>query len=192
MPLPHVPGKPSTRSLLRRYPIIAKRLASMQKTERLRRLGVADLAQHRAHRIGRLLDRLYDGRRTPPPTAAAAAAVPGSRYMRVHLDSEPSAGILRPGETHVLHRDAKPRVRPHSATPAARTRRSHQHGECLVDDPDGQRLWCRTCAAAYLGITSKTLANWAYEASPGPKVRGRKGAPRYRKSDLDRWSESRW
>lgn len=70
------------------------------------------------------------------------------------------------------------------------TKRAHQHGECLAADPDGRRLWCRACAAAYLGLTSKTLANWSYEASPGPIVRGRKGVPRYQKADLDRWADA--
>lgn len=70
------------------------------------------------------------------------------------------------------------------------TKRAHQYGECLAADPDGRRLWCRACAAAYLGLTSKTLANWAYEASPGPIVRDRKDVPRYQKADLDRWADA--
>ncbi|MDN5898783.1 MAG: hypothetical protein L0H74_01795 [Brachybacterium sp.] len=189
--IPRVTGQPSTRPL-RQYPIIDRRLASLQRTDRLRQLGVADLGRHRADRLRQRLDRLYD--RTPPPLPAAAAAVPGNRFTRMSLNSGHTVGNSRPGETRVLHRAAQPRVRPHTVAPAARIRRRHQHqpGECLVADPDGHRLWCRTCAADYLGLTSKTLANWAYEASPGPTVRGRKGLPRYRKSDLDRWSENRW
>lgn len=69
------------------------------------------------------------------------------------------------------------------------TKRAHKQGQCLSADPAGRRLWCRPCAAAYLGLASKTLANWAYEASPGPVVRGRKGVPRYQKADLDRWAD---
>lgn len=189
MTLPHVTGKASTRSPLRRFPVIDNRLASMQKTERLRRLGVADLAQHRTDKVRRLLDRLYD--HTPSPLPTAAAAVSGDRYVRLDLASETSPESLRPGETHVVHRGTQPHVRPRSVAPATRIRHRHEPGECLAANPGGQRLWCRTCAADYLGLTSKTLANWAYEASPGPTVRGRKGIPRYLKSDLDRWIEDR-
>lgn len=189
--IPRVAGQPSNRPL-RQYPMLDRRLASLHRTDRHRQLGVADLTQYRTDRVRRLLDRLYD--RTPPHLPAAAAAVPGDCYVRLRLDSKPSTGGPRPGGTRMLHRSAAPRVvhlAPAPISPTIRTRRGHQHGECLTADPDGQRLWCRACAAAYLGLTSKTLANWAYEASPGPAVRGRKGTPRYRKSDLNRWVEDR-
>lgn len=167
---------------VRRYPIVERRLESLRRTDRLRQLSVADLGQYRAVGLRRLLDRFYDP--TPPPPAAAAAAVPDSQYARLTLGSRPSDQVVhpRPAETRVLHRAPVP------DTPASRGRRGHQHGECLTADPQGQRLWCRSCAAAYLGLQSKTLANWNYEASPGPQVRGRKGTPRYRKSDLDLWT----
>lgn len=195
MTIPRVTGKTSTRPL-RQYPIIDRRLASLRRADYHRQLDVADLGQHRADRLRQLLDRLYD-RTPPPPLAAATAAVLGTRYIRLELGSDPSIAMPRPrpAETRVLRRADPPRMihhAPGSDAPTAHTRRGHQHGECLMADPEGQRLWCRSCAAAYLGLTAKTLANWAYEASPGPIVRGRKGVPRYRKSDLDRWAEDRY
>lgn len=188
---PRVTGRPATRPL-RLSPSIERKIASLRRADRHRQLGVADFEQYRLDRVHRLLDGLYERNRTPPPLPAAAAAVPGSHYTRMTFNSSHTAECKRPGETHVLHRSAAPRAISYTpAAPTAGTRRSHQHGECLVAGPDGKRLWCRACAATYLGLTSKTLANWAYEASPGPTVRGRKGTPRYLKSDLDRWIEDR-
>lgn len=60
-------------------------------------------------------------------------------------------------------------------------------GDCCIDtDPDGLRLRCRKCAAAYCALSPKTLANHVHLGT-GPKMSGRSGAPRYRKSDLDDW-----
>lgn len=67
------------------------------------------------------------------------------------------------------------------------TRRAHTEAECITSDPEGIRLWCRSCAAAYLGITAKTLSNWRNVAR-GPRVLGAAGTPRYRKADLDAWA----
>lgn len=82
-------------------------------------------------------------------------------------------------ETHIAA------IRAQGATPIA----SERTGSCCIDrDPHGMRLWCRDCAAVYLAVASKTLANWSYEQR-GPRNVGRKNAPRYRKSDLDEWLE---
>lgn len=59
-------------------------------------------------------------------------------------------------------------------------------GCCIDRDPDGARIWCRKCAAAYCGLSPKTLANHVHRGT-GPRVLGRLGSPRYRKSDLDEW-----
>lgn len=59
---------------------------------------------------------------------------------------------------------------------------------CIDQDLDGRRLWCRSCAAKYLALAPKTLANHHSNGS-GPTVRGRQGAPRYRKADLDAWAD---
>ncbi|WP_291793519.1 helix-turn-helix domain-containing protein [Brevibacterium sp.] len=57
---------------------------------------------------------------------------------------------------------------------------------CIDTDPHGRRLWCRDCAATYLHLSAKTLANYS-SAGTGPAVRGGHGRPRYRKADLDAW-----
>lgn len=48
------------------------------------------------------------------------------------------------------------------------------------------RLWTSEQCAAYLGISSRTLANWRCDrkAPPSLKVNGR---PRYRRREVEEW-----
>ncbi len=57
---------------------------------------------------------------------------------------------------------------------------------CLKTDFDGKMPWCRACAARYLGVSPKSLAN-LYSAGEGPRNCGRHGSPRYMRADLDAW-----
>ncbi len=53
-------------------------------------------------------------------------------------------------------------------------------------------LLTREQAAAYLGVSPQTLANWASSGRGGiPYVRVSARAIRYRQSDLDAWLQSR-
>lgn len=57
---------------------------------------------------------------------------------------------------------------------------------CIDRDPEGRQPYCRACAARVVGVTPKTLANWAAK-SEGPTNIGRPGKPRYRRADLIAW-----
>lgn len=57
---------------------------------------------------------------------------------------------------------------------------------CISLDPYGGRPWCRKCAAEFLSVTAKTLANWN-SSGAGPRNIGRPGKPRYMRADLLSW-----
>lgn len=57
---------------------------------------------------------------------------------------------------------------------------------CRDRDPDGTGFWCRDCAAAYVQMAPRTLANH-YSQGTGPQIEGRPYSPRYRKAALDAW-----
>lgn len=77
-------------------------------------------------------------------------------------------------------------IRDQQTRRAQTTEKDAAQGCCIDKDPDGNRLWCRKCAAEYCALSPKTLAN-LISLGTGPRVLGRLGAPRYRKADLDEW-----
>lgn len=99
------------------------------------------------------------------------------RLVPVTLDGE---------DTYTFTVDQITAIRTRQTTSPQAGAAADGQGCCIDKDPDGARIWCRKCAAAYCGLSPKTLANHVHRGA-GPRVLGRLGSPRYRKSDLDEW-----
>lgn len=120
-----------------------------------------------------------------PTTAAKLLDVPEGVLRDAAAHQLIPAVLLDHGEVAGFTLDQLATIREHRAAPKP----AAESACCIDEDSDGRRLWCRACAARYLALASKTLANH-HSNGTGPKMRGRAGVPRYRKSDLDQWAGS--